>query len=221
MIRYLLVGALGVISFVAAAPAPKPVPFAEFTDPAGDVPEQNGPGNDRDVVKARIESDGTSILVSATLAQDEHGNKGGGVLELDLDTDNNAATGGTTFWGKDAKPPKRGYDYVAKLSVCMAYNENIGACAGGPDVPPKSRHARIVLQRFKGAAGEVIGGMNSADVISGFGPAGAPLTGRVLTGKIPYDKLGVKPGQVIRVTTCEYAVPGEAGYFPDTLLTLK
>ena len=48
-----------------------------------------------------------------------------------------------------------------------------------------------------------------------------PFTGRVLTGKIPYDKLGVKAGQVIRVSAREAAVAGEESFFPDVLLTLK
>ena len=54
----------------AAAPAAKPVASAEFTDPAGDLVKMNGPGNDRDVVKLTLGSDGTSILVSPGASQD-------------------------------------------------------------------------------------------------------------------------------------------------------
>src|SRR4030095_5207368 len=109
---------------------------------------------------------------------------------------NDPKTGGAAFWGKDSTPPKAGFEFVAKLAVCTAYNENIGACAGGvPDTPPKSRHARIVLMKFKGAPGAVLDMMSSEDLISGFGKAENPFTGRVLAGRIPYDKLGAKPGQ--------------------------
>jgi hypothetical protein len=79
----------------------------------------------------------------------------GPVLELYLDTDNNPQTGGTAYWGRDAKPPKRGFEYMAKLSVCTANGPRIGACAGGGEPPPKSRHARILLDKFKGAPGAI------------------------------------------------------------------
>lgn len=209
-------------AWAGPVPALKAVPFVEFTDPAGDVQDQNGPGNDRDVVKARIESDGSSILVSATLNEDEHGTMASAVLDLYLDTDNKPETGGAAYWGRDAKPPKRGFEYLGKLSVCTAYGPSIAACAGGGgDQPPKSRHARILLDKFKGAPGADLDMMSSETLISGFGAAENPLTGRVLQGKIPYDKLGLKSGQVIRISTREGAVAGEEGFFPDALLALK
>ena len=218
----LVVLVVGGPAWAAPAPALKAVPLVEFTDPAGDVRPTNGPGNDRDVVKARIEGDGSSILVSATLAEDEHGDSASSVLELYLDTDNNSQTGGSAYWGRDSTPPKRGFEYLAKLAVCTAYNENIGACAGGAaGTPPKSRHARIILLKFKGAPGADLDMMSSDELISGFGRAENPLTGRVLQGKIPYDKLGAKPGQVIRIVTREAAVAGDESFFRDVLLSLK
>jgi hypothetical protein len=215
--------ALGVAGPAAAAPAAgaKAVPFVEFTDAGGSPPSINGPGNDRHVVKARLESDGSNILVSATLSEDEHGTIAGHVLDMYLDTDGNPQTGGAAHWGQQLTPPKRGYEYRAQLSVCLAWNENIGACAGGAASPPKSRHARIVLDRFKGEAGAVLDMMSSDSLISGFGPAGDPLTGRVLQGKIPYAKLGVKPGQAIRVSTQGAGVSRDEGFFPDAVLALK
>jgi hypothetical protein len=172
-------------------------------------------------VKASIASDGSNILVSATLKEDEHGDKAGAVLDLYLDTDGNPATGGMAYWGKDAKPPRTGYEYRAQLSVCLAYDENVGACAGGPPVPPKSRHARIVLDKFKGAPGADLDGMNSEPLISGFGPATDPFTGRVLQGKIPYARLGLKPGQTVRISARKGDVAGEQSFLPDFVLALK
>jgi len=172
-------------------------------------------------VKASIASDGSNILVSATLKEDEHGDAAGPVLELYIDTDGNAATGGKAYWGKDAKPPKAGYEYRAQLSVCLAYNENVGACAGGAPQPPKSRHARILLDKFKGAPGADLDMMNSETAISGFGPATDPFTGRVLQGKIPYAKLGLKPGQAVRISARKGDVAGEESFLPDFLLALK
>jgi hypothetical protein len=205
----------------APVPALKPVPSFEYNNPAGDPPPKYGPPIERQIVKASIGSDGSNILVSATLKEDEHGDAAGPVIDLYIDTDGNAATGGKAYWGKDAKPPKAGYEYRAQLSVCLAYNENVGACAGGSTQPPKSRHARIVLDKFKGAAGADLDMMNSETLISGFGAANDPFTGRVLQGKIPYVKLGLKPGQTVRVSARKGPVAGEESFFPDFLLALK
>jgi hypothetical protein len=215
--------ALAAVGSAAAAPVPalKPVPSFEYSNPAGDPQPKYGPPIERQIVKANITSDGTNILVGATLKEDEHSNSAAAVIELYIDTDGNAATGGKAYWGKDAKPPKAGYEYRAQLSVCLAYNENVGACAGGVTQPPKSRHARILLDKFKGAPGADLDLMSSENVISGFGPANDPFTGRVLEGRIPYAKLGLKPGQSVRISARKGAVAGEESFFPDFLLALK
>jgi hypothetical protein len=207
----------------SAAPvtALKPVPSYEYSNPAGDPNPKYGSPIERNIVKASVTSDGSSILVSATLKEDEHGDSADGVLDLYLDTDGNPATGGKAYWGKDAKPPKAGYEYRAQLSVCLAYNENVGACAGGAPQPPKSRHVRIVLDKFKGAPGAEVDMMNSESLISGFGPATDPFKGRVLQGKIPYASLGLKPGQTVRISARKGALAGEESFLPDFLLALK
>jgi hypothetical protein len=213
-----VVAVLGAAVLAAPVHAQKAVPSVELTDPAGDVQTFNGAENARDVVKLRLGSDGASILVGATLANDERGTLASSVVELYLDTDNKAATGGKTA-------TRGGFEYVSKLSVCMAYSEDrIGACAGGPGLPPKNRYARIVLDQFTGAAGEEIKVMNSHEVVSGMGyveKGETPLQGRVLEGKIPYAKLGVKPGQVVRIVAREWGSDSDKGYFPDVLLALK
>jgi hypothetical protein len=227
--RHVSIAGIGLVVLAVAGPAAaapaaavKAVPFVDFSRPVAPPPVMsNGPGNDRDVVKARIESDGSNILMSATLSEDEHGTIAGAVLKLYLDIDNNPRTGGAASWGEHATPPKTGYEYLAQLSVCMAWNENIGACAGGVDTPPKSRHARVLLDRFKGAAGATFDMMSRESLISGFGPAQDPFKGRVLQGKVPYDKLGVKPGQTIRVTTWAGGGSPDEGFFADVLLALR
>lgn len=218
-----LVWMAGLLLVAGAAPAGKPVPSVEFTDPAGDVMKMNGPGNDRDVVNLKLGSDGTNVLVSATLAEDEHGSVASSVVELYIDADNDRKTGGSARFGEDATPPKQGYEYRAQLSICMAWNEEIGSCAGGPAVPPKSRHARVVLDQYTGAPGKVIDMMNSKSLISGMGPAGPPFSGRVLEGKVPYASLGAKPGQVLRVSAWEAGstMGSNTNFFPDVLLALK
>src|SRR5215510_10678815 len=101
-----MAGALLFAGATPAAPAGKPVPAVEFTDPAGDVMKMNGPGNDRDLVNLKLGSDGTAIIVSATLSEDEHGDVASSVVELYIDADNDAKTGGAARFGEDAKPPK-------------------------------------------------------------------------------------------------------------------
>jgi len=43
----------------------------------------------------------------------------------------------------------------------------------------------------------------------------------VLQGKIPYAKLGLKPGQAVRISARKGAVAGEGSFLPDFLLALK
>jgi hypothetical protein len=206
-----------------AAPAgAAAVTSVDLTDPAGDVNKINGPGNDRDVVKLSLASDGTSVRVSATLAEDEHGDMAASVVDLYIDTDGNAKTGGAAPWGAKATPPRQGYEYRGRLSVCMAWDGSIGSCSGGPPVPGMTRHDRLELDKFKGTAGQEIGFDTSDTVVNVIGrPGGAPLQGRVLNGAIPYAALGARSGQVLRISAREASGNGSAGFFPDVLLALK
>ena len=218
MIEAWMLGAL-----LAAGPVGKAVPSAEFTDPVGDVMKINDPGDDRDVVKLTLGSDGTDILVSATIAEDEHGSTASSVVELFIDADQDTKTGGVARAGEDLTPRKEGYEYRARLSVCIAWNENIGSCAGGPPVPPKSRHVRLVLDQFTGSPGKVLDVTNSTEIRPGTGPAGPAFKGRVLEGKVPYAAIDAKPGQVVRISAWEAGstMGSHTNFFPDVLLALK
>jgi hypothetical protein len=220
---YLLVAAG---SGLAAAPVPaagQPVASVDLADPAGDVLKFNGPGNDRDVVKLSLASDGTNLSVSATLAEDEHGTTPTSVVTLYIDSDRDAKTGGKALWGADATPPRQGYEFRGRLAVCMAWNENIGSCEGGSTVAAKSRYVGFELDKFKGSPEQEVDFERSDTVVkvAGRPPVGAPLTGRVLHGTVPYSALGVRSGQVVRISALETSGNGAAGFFPDVLLTLK
>ena len=59
----------------AAVPALKPVPSYDYNNPAGDPNPKYGSPIERNVVKASIGSDGSNIVLSATLKEDEHGQR--------------------------------------------------------------------------------------------------------------------------------------------------
>lgn len=209
------------VSLMAAAlgaQAPKAVPMVEWTDPAGDVSEDNGPGNSRDVVKLAVSSDGTNLRVRATVAADERGTLAGDVAVLYFDLDGKTTTGGLT----DFDQP--GFEVVGRLTVCVSYDgRDIAACAGGAsDQKPKTRHARPVIERFTGNAGQPMRPYESLErVLDGFGPAEKPLSGRVFEFDFPYAKLGVKPGQTVRVLAREGDQYSPEGFFPEVWLILK
>lgn len=209
---------LALLAGTAWAEAPKAATKIEWNDPAGDIYPGNGEENARDVVKLNLASDGTAILVTATLAKDEESTVAGDAVLLYFDTDDKAATGAKT----DFDQP--GFEFTGRLSVCLSYDgAQIAACAGGvPDQAPKTRHARAVVEKFTGKAGDSMRPYdNLATVLDGFGPATTPLKGRVLEIKIPYSTLGVKPGQKVRILVREGDQFSAEGFFPETRLTLQ
>ena len=210
-----VVGALAVAGPPPAL-AQKAVPSVEYTDPAGDVSASNGPQNARDIVKLSLSSDGTSVLVTATLAQDEQSTMAGAAVRLYFDTDNNAATGGKIRSGQT------GFEYAGGLYVCHGDGDRIHACAGGGDgKAPKSRHARAALEKFKGKPGQAMWDFDASErMYDGFGSAKEPLKGRILAIKFPYADIGAKSGQVVRVLALE-ADAKDAGVFPEARLVLK
>lgn len=213
-----MVGGLVVLALAAPVAAQKAVPAVEWSDPAGDINPGNGEENAHDVVKLSLASDGTRVLVTATLAGDERSTVAGDVVVLYFDTDNKPATGGTTDF---AQP---GFEYAVRLSVCLSYDgKDIAACAGGAEGQvPKTRHARAVVEKFIGKAGQDLRPYDTLEmVLDGFGPATAPLAGRVLAVEIPYAKLRVKPGQLVRVLVREGDQYSAEGFFPETRLVLK
>lgn len=214
--------ALAILIVADPAVAQKAVPSVELSDPAGDTIDMNGPENMRDVVKLSLGSDGTHVLVGATLDADERGTQAGSVVMLYLDTDNSPRTGGkvTAYW------PHAGFEYLGELRVCVSYDgASLGACAGGLEGNAvKSRHARLSLERFKGAPGQAMDRFSRTleNVYSGVGEkAENPVQGRVLPIKIPYADVGLKPGQVVRILARETGQPNLVSFFPEVSLALK
>lgn len=190
------------------------VPRAELTDPAGDVNEFNGKGNSLDVVKLSLDSDGTDLLVSATLAA-EPGTMASAAVELYIDADNDPKTGGKTEWGP------AGFEHRAEVGICI--NTATGkTCTGVTDKPIKLKHSATMVETFNGAAGQEMDGATLQMTVNHLQSPETPLKGRVVTDKIRYSDLGVKKGQVVRIAAREEDGKGdEKSFFPDVLLKLN
>jgi hypothetical protein len=197
-----------------SARAQGPVSTAELTDAAGDVNEFNGKGNSFDVVKVGLGSDGTHLLVSVTLAGDP-GTMAGAAVELYIDADNNAKTGGRSEWGP------AGFEHRAEVGVCLKTASG-KTCSGGTREPVKLKHAATMVEKFTGAAGAEMERPGIEMTVDHLQSPEKPLEGRMLKDKVAYSALGVKKGQVLRIAVRESDNKESASAFlPDVLLKLN
>ncbi len=196
-------------------PPEKYLHAVEWTDPAGDVEPISASSGTRpgfDIVKLRLDSDGTALTMTATLKGPMSGNWGSSVLTLYLDADRNLATGYTTFWTKIP-----GFELKAELQACVDYVDGGEACVGSlTGAKVKGYHAEATLGRVTDKSG------NTTPIIKPFSEPEQPIKGAVVSASLTYKDLGVKPGQTIRLLASETCGrPGESAEFPVALLTLK
>jgi hypothetical protein len=195
------------------AQSPKPVATVDLTDPAGDVKDKTG----KDIVKVSLSSDGKSIKAAVTLKDDisksiSETMAPGKVLEMYFDTDLKDVTGGKPMWGE-----KKGFEFVSTLLGCIDYEGGSSACAGGAGTKIKSLFSVTETEKFTKT------GEGNTDSIDHFWDLPkVPVSGNKIEGTLPYEKIGVKSGQTIRVVLRE----SDGGYedksfFPDVLLILK
>lgn len=200
---------------LAWAQAPTPSHRVELEDPMGDV-ESAGEHPDKDVVKVVLDSDGSGLLVEATLAEPVRhyleGHLAGAVVALVIDTDANDATGGNLAFGK-----KLGFDMEVEVRACIEY-EGGEACVGGlGDLPIKGFFSSFTVGRFP--AGEPFATSVHEPL---WKSSRTPIEGAVVTAAIPYEELGVVSGQTLRIAVRESdAGMFERAYMPDVLLRLK
>jgi hypothetical protein len=198
---FALAAALGALPLLAVEKSAAKTKIV-FEDPAGDITPDEGDAHPVDVVKVELSSDGKFIVVDLTLAEVSQPKSIFQALLLGVafDIDNSVKTGGQGFAGGYGDVP--GIDFESEL---LASVED-----GGPS---KSASASVIRVDAKGNQSSVL---YSSD---------APITlakGKVYTGRIAYESLGVKPGQTIRVIARELTDRGEkSGMFPDALLTLQ
>ncbi len=195
------------------AQATKPVSTADLTDPAGDVTDKAG----KDILKMSVSSDGKTIKAAVTLKDDISKSISGTmapgkVLEMFFDTDSKDTTGGKPFWGN-----KKGFEFESTLIVCIDYEGGSSACLGGAGTKIKNLFSTTETTKFTKA------GASDYDSIDHFWDLPKiPLQGNKIEGAVPYEKIGVKSGQTIRVVLRESdGGLDDKSYFPDVWLILK
>jgi hypothetical protein len=166
-------------------------------------------------VKVQVASDGKELLFTVALADDIAaylaGRKAGDVLQVNLDTDNDVATGGKTFWGG-----KEGFEYLVSIRACIQY-ENGEACVGGLSSTEKSYFSSYDVGAF------AQGAMDTTDTHDIFwNSPRTDITGRELVVHVPYTDIGVASGQAIRMAIREADSTYDVGsFFPEVVLTVK
>jgi hypothetical protein len=209
-----LTAAIGV-----AAPARAQKAAAQTTvtlkDPAGDV---RGGDDNLDVVAVGLDSDGKNLLVSATLAADVatlmSKRNASDVLRVFIDTDDNPATGGEITWAAGRK----GYDTELDAYSCLKY-ANGEACMGGLGGAHTGNFTSYGIQKWKK---EGDNGSFAMEVMPGSDGSSGTVAGKTLKFAVPYAKLGLRPGQTVRVAVRESDGPYDASaVMPDARLKLK
>ncbi len=187
----------------------------EWTDPAGDVQRGNTSDGTRpgfDVVKLGLVSDGTALTINATLKGPLSGDWGSEVVTIYIDTDNSPSTGYKTFWSDTT-----GFELKAKLLACVDYVNGGMACVGSlTGAKVKGYHAVATVGKMIDTSG------NTEDIVGTFKAVAVPIQGALVSAKLTYTDLGVKPGQTIRLVARETDGPMDAtADFPLVRLTLK
>lgn len=186
----------------------------KLADPAGDVhpitssSDEEYPG--LDVVELALSSDGADLIVTATL-KEKLDRFASTALELLIDTDDDVDTG-----GKPILLEVGGFERQVELNSCLEYTNGNSACIGGFDAEVKKHYAVATVQRYTGE------GYTTERVVGSFDARPFPSDGKVVSAKVKYGDLGVKPGQTVRIVAREgSAGSGPEAYFPDVLLKLR
>jgi hypothetical protein len=196
-IRSEVIACAFVLFFVSLifAQSSKPVATVDLTDPAGDVKDKTG----KDIVKVSLSSDGKAIKATVTLKDD---------ISKSIDD----TTGGKPFSGE-----KKGFEFGSEVVGCIDYEGGSSACAGGAGTKIKSLFTVTETMKFTKA------GASDTDSLDHFWDLPkVPLQGNKIEGSVPYEKIGVKSGQTIRVVLRESdGGYDDKSYFPDVWLILK
>ncbi len=186
----------------------------ELEDPAGDVLNE-GEDLGKDVVRLQVATDGKELSFSVLLADEVAaylaGRKAGDVIQVNVDTDSDSATGGKTFWGG-----KEGFEYLVSIRACIRYEDG-EACVGGLSSPEQGYFSSYEVAQF------TQGATDAKDVHDIFWESPrTEITGSEVAVRIPYAELGVSSGQALRLAIREADSTYDAeSFFPEVVLTLK
>lgn len=187
----------------------------ELSDPVGDVLTNDGkPG--KDVVGVSIVSDGENLHITAELKEPVayylKDQLAGPVIEMHFDTDNNAATGGTAFWGKD----KKGFEYQVDLLACIKYKSGGLACVGAAGNDIEGFVSSYQLSKYEQ------GKKSSQRVNSSLSSTQKDITGKKVEITLPYSLLGIKSGTRMMISIRESdSTYDDASYFPQVFFIVK
>ena len=195
----------------------KGLPTVELNDPAGDV-EKGG----ADIIKMIFHSDGQNVNVSIEL-KDEVASTfskltSTKILELFFDTDMRVATGGKLVFAQ-----KKGFERRASIVVCIVYSTHEGQgtakfCSGGlTGGKIKEFLSGTDVERY-----DKDGGYSTTEEASSLNLPNGTVQGNRVEAAIPYNTLGVRSGQTIRIMAAEgFERSHDSRYSRDILLMLK
>lgn len=187
----------------------------ELDDPVGDVQENDGkPG--KDVVKVSISSDGENLHITAELkkkvADYLKDQIAGPVIEMHFNTDNNDATGGIAFWGKD----KKGFEYQVNLVACIKYENGGLACLGGLGGKIEGFCSSYKLYQYEQDK-KMPKSINSA-----LNATQEDITGKQVEITLPYSAIGIESGTRMRIWIRESDSSfDDESYFPQVFFIVK
>jgi hypothetical protein len=187
----------------------------ELDDPVGDVQENDGkPG--KDVVKLSITSDGENLHILAVLKEDVaiylKDQLAGPVIEMHFNTDNNDATGGIAFWGKD----KKGFEYQIDLVACIKYENGGLACLGGLGDKIEGFVSSYKIYEYEQDK-KMPKNTNSA-----LESTQKDITGKQVEITLPYSEIGIKSGGRMRISIRESDSSfDDKSYFPEVFFIIK
>jgi hypothetical protein len=211
---------LAMAQTAASAPPIKALGAVKLTDAAGDmgpITTSDGKVPPLDVVALAIKSDGKRITITATM-KDPLGDFATVPVELYIDADNKPATG-------LKQEGYAGFDYVAKLDLCIKYNNGQLSCEGGSTKgKPVERYGGINLERFTGDSR-----YDTETVVDAMGFPGrkaseqTPASGKIVASSFEYADIKVPPGKTIRLLAIESGgQPKDGdGSFPIVVLKLN
>lgn len=186
----------------------------ELNDPIGDVQVNEGkPG--KDVVKVSIASDGENLQISAELKENVScylmDQMAGPVIEIHFNTDNNDATGGIAFWGKN----KRGFECQIDLVACIKYKSGL-ACLGAVEGVIEGFVSSYKIYKYEQDK-KIPKNMNNA-----LESTQKDITGKKVEITLPYSVIGIQSGKRIRMSIRESdSTYDDSSYFPQVFLIIK